>query len=337
MKLNIIAYSLAAMLFVGCSKREGSTKIVEAFPETATIRCSNKMAIDSVLLSYPVMKVDGDYCCIADMGSRSEFFYIFSYPSMKFVKSFGTLGNASNEISGLTAFDFRDGRVSALCHTDRTIKIFDIDSPDIPQVIRIKHDENYNAVCDGRDSTYYLYAMNGDNRIVRVGSDGQVISAGLKSETLKKKYPTMTSNYIWQGFIRKKDDKIAVPCVAGDVIDITDSSFASNIRVVGKLGLPHVEEKVTDAYTSYMLHYHTYSDLVFGENLYALFLCYDMANYPKGEHLKSVRVFDYDGNPVKELIMEDDPEATSFYVDEDRKRMYVAVSDSEEQIWVYEL
>lgn len=337
MRLNIIAYSLAAMLFVSCSKRENNTKTVEAFPESATIRCSNKMAIDSVLLSYPVMKVDGDYCCIADMGARSEFFYIFRYPSMKFLKSFGTLGNASNEIAGLTAFDFKDGRVSALCHTDRSNKIFDIDNPSIPQVIRIRHDQDYYTVCDGRDSTYYLYAMNGDNRIVRVGFDGTVISEGLKSETLKKEYPTMTSNYIWQSFIRKKGDKIVVSCVAGDVIDITDSSFASNIRVVGKLGLPHVEEKVTNAYTSYMLHYHTYSDMVLGDNMYALFKSYDMVNYPKGEHLNSVRVFDYDGNPVKELIMEDNLEATSFHVDEHRKKMYVAVSDSEKQIWEYEL
>lgn len=108
----------------------------------------------------------------------------------------------------MTAFDFKDGRVSALCHTDRSIKIFDIDNPSIPQVIRIRHDQDYYTVCDGRDSTYYLYAMNGDNRIVRVG-------------------------------------------------------------------------------------------------------------------------FDYDGNPVKELIMEDNLEATSFHVDELRKKMYVAVSDSE--------
>ena len=147
----------------------------------------------------------------------------------------------------------------------------------------------------------------------------------------------MTSNYIWQGQIRQYGSYVVVPTACGDIIDITTPEFKTYLRLKGQLGEPRVKERATTNSKSYMLQYQTYIDVVLAKQIYALFLCEDLSKYPNGKERNSIRVYDYYGNPQKELLLEDNLEPSSFYVDENSRKFYVMVPESEKPIWVYEL
>lgn len=336
-KYTFTIVSVMILLLFVCCNRKNNIKEVSSFPIFSSIKVKHKLAIDSALTTYPVMKIDGNYCCIADMASKNVFFHLYSYPSFKYIKSFGKIGRGPNELAMLTSFDFRNGVVSALCGADRTIKLFDCENPSTPTIIRPKEIHDYSSICDGGDKTFYLYSLDGKNRIHRIDMFGRVISKGLKAEALKKEYPRMTSNYIWQGRIRKNGNYIVVPTACGDIIDISNRELETSIRIKGELGAPQVKEKVTSNSKSYILQYQTYVDAVLSKQIYALFLCEDLSKYPNGKKRNSIRVFDYLGNPQKELMLEKDLEASSFYVDEENRKIYIVVPESEKPIWVYEL
>lgn len=109
------------------------------------------------------------------------------------------------------------------------------------------------------------------------------------------------------------------------------------MRIEGPIGEPCVKENSFKGYTSYMLQYLTYIDAVLSKQIYTLFMCEDLSKYPNGKERNSIRVFDYQGNPIKELLLEKDIEASSFYVDESTKKIYVLVPESDKPIWVYEM
>lgn len=338
MKKYIFTSVFVIMIFLFvCCKRNDNIKEISSFPTTSSLRVQHKLTIDSALITYPVMKIDGNYCCIADMAAKVNFFHLYTFPSFKYIKSFGALGHGSNELAMLTSFDFRNGVVSALCGAERTIKLFNIRNPSSPKIIRPKEIVDYSAICDGDDNSYYLYSLNGRNRVHRIDTCGKIISQGLKAEVLKKEYPRMTSNYIWQGQIRQYGSYVVVPTACGDIIDITTPEFKTYLRLKGQLGEPRVKERATTNSKSYMLQYQTYIDVVLAKQIYALFLCEDLSKYPNGKERNSIRVYDYYGNPQKELLLEDNLEPSSFYVDENSRKFYVMVPESEKPIWVYEL
>lgn len=333
---NIFISTILMTLFICCDSNE-NVKQINSFPVTTPIRCQKKISIDSVFMSYPILKIDGNYCCIADMATREYFFHLYSYPSFKYVKSFGAVGKGSNELVMLTDFDFHDGVVTALCGADYTIKLFNINTPQSPKVIKPQKKNDYSAICNGCDNTFYLYSITGDKRILRIDTCGKVLSEGLKAESLKKEYPRMTPNYVWQSRIRRKDDVVVVPTICGDIIDMANINLEPIIRIKGSIGEPCVKEVAFKCYTSYMLQYQTYIDAVLSKQIYTLYMCEDLSEYPNGKMRNSIRVFDYQANPIKELLLEKDIEASSFYVDESTKKIYVLVPDSDKPIWVYEM
>lgn len=329
---------LLSLVFFSCnSKSQKNVRDVRSYPLTTSVEAKQKLALDSVVVSYPAMKIDGDYCCIADYSAHDYFFHIFSFPSFKYIRSIAKKGNASNELALLTDFDFHDCKITALCEDKRQLKVFDIQTTATPQIIRLTDAYSFSSVCDGGDQTYYLYALNDDDRMVRIDITGTVLSKGMPAEKLKKKYPRMTSNYIWQGLVRKHQNVIVIPTICGDIIDICDTTLSSVTRIMGALGEPQIKESSSKGVSSYMLQYQTYVDAVLGENIYALFVCEDLSKYPNGTIKHSIRKYDYSGKPIEELLIDNNVEPSSMYVDEHEKKLYLLVPESETPIWIYDL
>ncbi len=324
------------ILFI-CSCKNERNQAMTDFPKTMELEIQRTMDIDSILFRYPYMKIDGDYCCIADYETHEYFFHLFTFPEFKYLKSFGRKGHALSELIMLTDFDFKNGVVSALCGADKAIKFYyalDSVQTDVP-IIHYNQSLDFSAISDNGDGNIYTYAMGGQFRILMFDYQGNLLARYLPLPSVKEKDLEFNANYLYQSVIYSTPDYFVSATIAGERIEIMRRSTDSVQVVLGKWGNPVLYKIGTMEMGSHILRYTTYMDLFVQNNIYGLFLGKDVDD--KEFYESSIRMFSLNGRPLKKYMIPENVEPTSFYVDEKRNKIYLLVPDSEKPIWVCDM
>lgn len=327
---NLIALLCTILLF--CSCKNEKNQVSTDFPETKELEILTMMGLDSIHARYPRMRIDGGYCCIADFDAYDCFFYLYTFPELKYLKSFGRKGHAQSELTMLTDFDFKNGVVSALCGADRVIKLYNaISTQDEVSVIHYDKTMDYSAISDNGNGCLYTYAMEGKNRIMMFDYQGNLLARRLPLPSAIEDDMGFNANYLYQSVIYSTPEYFVSATIAGERIEIMENGTNSAKVIMGNLGAPTMYEITFNGMTAQALRYTTYVDLFVHDNIYGLYMGDDSRNKENNEH--SIRMFALNGASMRKYMIPNGIEPNSIYVDEDHDEMYLLVPDSEKPVW----
>lgn len=190
------------------------------------------------------------------------------------------------------------------------------------------------------DSTIIVPDYTGENRICILNKTGDVIKQ-LFSIPDKRQYKASLTSLAqaWRSFIdyNQKTGILAVATQLGQVLEIYNLKEELPIASVNiKNGTPQFSEKQSYAIPNGIMGY---SDIYVSDSaIFTLFWGSSLEDVHKGivthEGGNKIQVFDTEGNPLKEYIL--DRYITGFCIDETNNRLIALDTNSDQPIIVYE-
>lgn len=306
--------------------------------EQLSLLVSDSMNIDTIPYSYPLIKVSGRYCCIADADTKDNYFQIYSYPEMKHLKSCIRKGKAKNEIPVLMSFDFTGNNIIALSTASETILDYNIVT-DSTQAIKYPKGLSLIRVAKYGDM-YYTYSVLGDMRVVALDDKGKIVSRLFPTPKVEKLFGNFNANEIWQSLIVANKKTIALLTTGGDVVELYDIASKQYNKVVGPYGEPTLKELSMNGNPAYGVMFSGYRYAQFGNktgNLYAFFRGESHLRNKEKDIENHLRVFNTNGELIKEYILDKNLYPNSFVVDEDKKCVIFVLPDNKNQFWKFNL
>jgi hypothetical protein len=189
------------------------------------------------------------------------------------------------------------------------------------------------------DSTFIIPDYTGEHRICIVNMEGNIIKK-LFSIPDNRRLHTYRSSLAqaWRSFIdyNQKTGILAVVTQLGQVIEIYNLKAERPVALVNtENGAPQFSEKQNNAIPDGIMGY---SDVYVSDNtIYALFWGHSFKDVYNGkvktEGGNRIQVFDTEGNPLKEYIL--DRRITGFYIDETNGKIIALDVNSDQPVIEY--
>lgn len=307
------------------------------FSKVDSLKLEKTFALDSVICTYPVMRVSHNLCCVADNSSYDAYFHIFTFPDFKYIKSVGHKGNGHGELNPLLSFSFRDNTICALGGNGNKIVSYEIEKGTFSETY-LSDDIHPIQICNDDSCGWYVYSVDSEYMLYRIDGQGKAYPIMREPEP-SDKYPGFQKNYLWQSVIEYSNGILTYATTSGDYI-----SFLSKEQGFGCIGSYESDngkpKPTTKRYGNKLLTgitYIGYADLCLQkERIYAFFRGEELKSEPSANIENTIRTFDYKGSPLTKYKIEPTIEPSSFYVDEQNKKIYMTIPDNENQIFVFD-
>ena len=286
---------------------------------------SEQQIVDTIFFRYPFrIRLDDSLLYVMDLHATDYYCHQFEYPSMKHRQSFAKKGKGPEEF--LDAENIRiglNGNCWLLDANNTKIACFQANATDSLEH-ELKLDGRLVRTLDFdlyQDSLFIVSDYTGEYRFHILDSDGAIKESRGNIPIRKRDSDIPNAAYAqaWRGFLDYNPENgiLAIATQLGEVIEIYNLPKDSLVNVVyGKQGEPQFQYSSGYAVPNGIMGY---SDVYVGkENIYALFwgrtfkeIARDKDNIEGGNQ---IHVFDLEGNPIKEYIL--DRHITGFVMDE---------------------
>lgn len=318
-------------LLVSCEKKwETTYKMSE---KKDTLQLVDKIKLDSVFFSYPVMKIYGDICCVTDDDGK-HFFHLYSYPDFKYVASFGKKGHARNELLILLDFYIKKDKLYVLCGNDKKILVFDLlGNLNEPQIIEYDYEISIANFCVTEDNDFIASSLNADFRLVHISKDGKLLNKYIEISDNTELVCKENTHWLGNVDISPDGNLFVSPMSHGEVIDIVNKNNNTYKRVVGELAPPEYLIKTTNSMRMYRERYNCFGPLSLHSLIYVCFWGDDVLKREKQGCF--VRVYTYDGTPIGNFYL-GGISPSSIYVDEKNCLLYCLEPETAD-IYIYKI
>ncbi len=328
--------ALSAFLF-SCSDHRGVK-----FPETVPV-VTSQHGFDSVDLRYPYrVRLFDSTLYVMDLHADEFYCHKFTYPDLKFVRSFARRGKAPDELISIGNINVgAQGKVYVLNDFGRKMYIYDSKSGQFNQLAEFPVEMLYYsdfALYD--DSTFVFPDYYGQCRLFFADRNGAIIRK-MGNIPVKEKagdIPEAALGSAWRAFIgyNPHNGIAALATQFGEVLEIYNLHNNTTKIVVGTGGEPKCKFRGAGAIPDGILGY---SDVFVGEkNIYALFWGHEYKKIMSGEITVEggnyIHVFDLEGNPIRRYEL--DCYITGFFVDEAAGEV-IGTDVNEEHLVVFHL
>ncbi|MDR1524343.1 MAG: TolB-like 6-bladed beta-propeller domain-containing protein [Tannerella sp.] len=309
------------------------------FPETATLSVAHVYNTD-VYMRYPYrIRTAGSSVYVMDLHATEYYIHRLSGETDgKYIASYGMRGQGPMEL--LDAENIRtdsENRLWTLDANRRKLVVWDscgqVEINLSPQLIRPLD----FALLD--DSTFILPDYTGEHRICLVNRNGDIIKKLFSIPDKRRLHTSHTSlAQAWRSFIdyNQKTGILAVVTQLGQVIEIYNLKEERPIASINVgNGAPQFSEKQNYAIPEGIMGY---SDVYVSDStIYALFWGHSFKELYSGkvnhEGGNRLQVFDAEGNPLKEYIL--DRYITGFCIDKTNDKLIALDVNSDQPIVGY--
>lgn len=298
---------------------------------------------DGVYMRYPfrVKQIDSTLV-IMDLHGPDYYYHEFSFPYLKFKRSFAKHGIGPNEFLDAENIRIdRQGRFYLLDANKHSINLYDRGKTDT--LVRIKLSEELIRTLDFdivSDSIFVVPDYTGRHRFNLINRKGEIVRNCFTIPGKQNNSSDMVLAQAWRSFIdyNPTNGILAMATQLGQVLELYDLKKNSIIGIVyGKGGAPEFTNKGAYAAPNGIMGY---SDVYVGENkIYTVFW---------GKSFKEIRnsndsndggnllhVFDLKGNPICQYVL--DRYITGFTVDEKQNKIIALDVNGEHPLLEYQL
>jgi hypothetical protein len=315
------------LLFV-CFLLTGCQNSLDFHPgfEQTTLFSSKQHIVDDVFFRYPFrIRLNDSLLYVMDLHTTDYYCHQFEYPSMKHRRSFARKGNGAGEF--LDAENIRinsngdcwlldANNAKMTCFSANAVNSLENELKLDRQLIRTLDFDLY------QDSLFIVPDYTGEHRFNIISPNGTIKERRGTIPVRKRgsDIPNVAYAQAWRGFLDHNQENgiMAIATQLGEVIEIYNLPENRLVNVIyGKQGEPEFHYRSGYAIPEGIMGY---SDIYVGkENIYALFWGHTFKDITRGtvaiEGGNQIHVFDLEGNPVKQYIL--DRHITGFCMNEE--------------------
>lgn len=336
---SVITVILLFLFVFSCT--ENNTGRYDVFAETVSVSTVRK-DFDGVFMRYPYrVRVHDTSVYIMDLHGDEYFCHEFSYPSLKFIRSFVKRGRGPGELSSMGNIHI-NGKGKPFILGDYSGKVYAADAEGRLTVIAEMPDDIafYPDFVLYNDSTYIIPDYSGKNRFFFADHSGNITrkTGRIPEINGNPDIPEAALGQVWRPFIgyNAQNGILAVAAQFGEVIEIYDLNKDSHIVKTGPGGMPEYRFNGGEAYPTGIK---AYSDVFVGDRyIYAVYWGHEFKEIIQRKITwqggKYIHVFDFEGNPVKRYEL--DRYITGIHVDE-KNGLALGTDINEEQLVEFRL
>lgn len=281
----------------------------------------------TVYMRYPFrVKLIDSTLIVMDLHGSDYYYHEFSFPELKFKRSFAKQGIGPNEF--LDAENIRidtKGRFYLLDANKSSITILDRNKPNT--LARIKLSDKLIRTLDFdivNDSTFVVPDYTGKHRFNLINRKGEITKSCFTIPSKRNKLSNVVLAQAWRSFIdyNSSNGILAMVTQLGQVFEIYNLKKNTIINIIyGKAGEPQFINKGGYASPCGIMGY---SDVYVGKDkIYAIFWGKTFRDIEKDPNSKDggnlLQVFDLTGKPLCQYVL--DKYITGFTVDEKQNKI----------------
>ncbi len=336
-RYGYIGFIILSVIVSSCSNNH-----FVKFPETVSI-VTRQQGFDSVYMHYPYrVRLFDTVLYVMDLHPNGYYCHEFTYPSMKFVRSFARRGKAPGELISIGNIAVNtEGKVYVLNDFGRRIYMYDRESDQMASPVELPEEMLYYPdFALYNDSVFIFPDHSGQSRVVFVDWHGNIIrqTGVIPGKEHAGNMPEAALGSAWKAFIsyNPRNGVAALVTQYGEVLEIYDTRNDRTQVIIGEGGEPRCRFKGNNAIPNGILGY---GDVFVGEMyIYALYWGHEYEKIVRGEITveggKYIHVFDLEGNPVRRYEL--DRHVTGIFVNEASGEV-ICTDVNEEQLVTFDL
>lgn len=317
---TIIPFFTLLLLLLSCQKKTEETCLRYSSFDVVQSLSAEEIALDTILFRYPFrVRIHEDIAVVLDLHNADHFLHAFSYPDWKHIVSFGSRGQAPEEmLSAETIRIVSPDSIWALDANKMEITRWRVDKANkiATREEAVLLDKQLIRTLDFclSDSGFIVPDYTGDNRYCRVNRNGDLSDAYeiIPTEVSYTDIARPALAQAWRSFIDYLPTKQLLVMVTqlGEVIEVYDLKNGTKKLIYGPGGEPEFQihggesiptgimgfsdVKITDKYIYAVFH---------GRSFKAILEAYKRGEEPEdgGRYLY---LFDHAGHPVAKYVLD---------------------------------
>ena len=344
--LWIVVVGLLLEFCFACKKKEYNVINHLRFPNTEELTVLKVDSVDDVYMRYPLRVRKKDSCLfVLDLLSMENACHSFAYPTMKHINSFAVKGNGPEEFIRVDEIRLSaEGECWILDPNRSRISCFEYNAPNsLSKVVEL--DTGLVRTLDFvfyQDSLFIVPDYTGIHRFHILSSTGKIIESHGKIPMKEKNpnIPYIAYGQAWRSYMDYNPDNgiLAIVTQMGEVIELYSLPDGKLITLItGFYGEPTFDYIQGNVIPNGIMGY---ADVFVGKNnIYTIFEGHTFKDIASKKFNKEggnrIRIFDLEGNPVKEYIL--DRYISGFIIDEETSSIICLDVNDDQPIIEYKM